>query len=109
MTSLPCDYSARSPRTTASFSRLANMRGKASPSAYFPKSLQIITQRSFSEVQKDGFQLVRRDDFKLRVGAIARLAVGAPPPELRHMTEARALHVLVRDFDYQLCSERLPR
>jgi len=29
MTLLPCDYSARSPQTTASFSRLAKPHGKA--------------------------------------------------------------------------------
>ena len=58
---------------------------------------------------EDRFQLVRRDDFELRVGAIARLLVGAPSPELRHMAEAGALHVLVCDFDYQFGSERLPR
>jgi hypothetical protein len=58
---------------------------------------------------KNGFQLVRRNNFKLLVGAIAWLFVGTPPPELRHMTEARALHMLVRDFHYQFGSERLPR
>ncbi len=59
--------------------------------------------------RKNCFQLVRRDDFKLRVGAIAWLLVGTPPAELRHVTEASALHMLVRNFDYQLGSERLPR
>ncbi len=49
---------------------------------------------------KNGFQLVRRNNFKLLVGAIAWPFVGTPPPELRHMTEARALHMLVRDFHY---------
>src|SRR5271154_5006429 len=55
------------------------------------------------------FQLVRRNDFKLRVGAIARVLVGPPLPELRHMAESRALHMLVCNFDYQLGPERLPR
>ena len=55
------------------------------------------------------FELVRRDDLKLRVGAIARLLVGAPPSELRHVTEAGALHMLVRDFHNYLGPERLPR
>src|SRR5271168_1924892 len=54
-------------------------------------------------------QLVRRNDFKLRVSAIARLLVGPPLPELRHMTESSPLHMLVCNFDYQLGSERLPR
>ena len=59
--------------------------------------------------RENRFQLVRRNDFKLRVGAIARLLVGPPLPELRHMTESRPLHMLVCNFDYQLGSERLPR
>src|SRR5271168_2750079 len=54
-------------------------------------------------------QLVRRDNLKLRVGPIARAFVSAPPPELRHMTEASALHMLVRDLDYQFGPERRPR
>ena len=62
------------------------------------------------EVSRENrFQLMRLNDFKLRVGAIARLLVGTPLPELRHMTESRALHMLVRNFDYQFGSERLPR
>ena len=59
--------------------------------------------------RENRFQLVRRNDFKLRVSAIARLLVGTPLPELRHMTESRPLHMLVCNFDYQLGSERLPR
>ena len=49
---------------------------------------------------KNGSQLVGRNNFKLLVGAIAWLLVSTPPAELRHMTEARALHMLVRDFRY---------
>src|SRR5277367_1255860 len=59
--------------------------------------------------RENRFQLVRRNDFKLRVSAIARLLVGTPLPKLRHMTESRALHMLVCNFDYQLGPERLPR
>src|SRR5271155_2423239 len=58
--------------------------------------------------RENRFQLVRRNDFKLRISAIARLLVGPPLPELRHMTESRPLHMLVRNLDYQLGSERLP-
>jgi hypothetical protein len=58
--------------------------------------------------RENRFQLVRWNDFKLRVGAIARLLVGTPLPELRHMTESRALHMLVCNLDYQFGSERLP-
>src|SRR5277367_1448605 len=59
--------------------------------------------------RENRFQLVRRNDFKLRVGAIARLLVGTPLPELRHMTESRSLHMLICNLNYQLGTERLPR
>jgi len=58
---------------------------------------------------ENSFKFMRRNDFKLLVGAIARRFVGTPSPELRHMTEAGALHMFIRDFDHQLGSERLPR
>ena len=54
-------------------------------------------------------QLLRRNHFELSIRAVARLLVGAPPAKLRHVTEARALHVLVGDFDHQLGPQRLPR
>ncbi len=54
-------------------------------------------------------QLLRRNDFELGIGAVARLLVGAPSAKLRHVTEAAALHVLVGDFDHQLGPQRLPR
>ena len=38
-----------------------------------------------------------------------RLLVRAPPSKMRHVPEARALHVLVGDFDHQLGPQRLPR
>src|SRR5271154_5980391 len=63
---------------------------------------------SMEVARENRFQLVRRNDLKLRVGAIARLLVGPPLPELRHMTESRPLHMLVCNFDHQLGSERLP-
>ena len=43
------------------------------------------------------------------IGAVARLFVDTPPAKLRHVPEASALHVLVRDFDHQLGPQRLPR
>ena len=48
-------------------------------------------------------------DLELRVGAVARLLVGAPAPELRGVAEARALHVIVGDLDDELGAQRLPR
>src|SRR5262245_17810888 len=60
-------------------------------------------------VREDRGELVRRDDFELRVGAVGRLLVGAPAPEVRDVAEARALHVIVRDLDDELGTQRLPR
>ena len=54
-------------------------------------------------------QLLRRNDFELRIGAVARPLVGSPPPKLRRVTEAPALHVIVCDLDDQLGPQRLPR
>src|SRR5215471_1611871 len=58
--------------------------------------------------RKDGCQLLRRDDLKLGVGAVERLLVGAPSPELRYVTEAISLHVVVCDLYDQLGAHRLP-
>jgi hypothetical protein len=49
-------------------------------------------------------QLLRRNNFELFKGALARLLVQSPPSELSRMTEAIALHVVVSNFDYQLGS-----
>ena len=51
---------------------------------------------------EDLCQLLRRDNFELGIGAVARLLVRAPPSKLRYVTEAAALHVVVSDFDHQL-------
>src|SRR5262245_12007028 len=59
--------------------------------------------------REDRRQLVRRDHLELRVAALARGLVRTPPPELRGVAEAPALHVVVRDLDHQLRPERLPR
>src|SRR5277367_2325029 len=70
----------------------------------------LLEQSASLEVSSENrFQLVRRNDFKLRVGAIARLLVGPPLPELRHMAESRSLHMLICNLNYQLGTERLPR
>src|SRR5580704_13995066 len=54
-------------------------------------------------------QLLRWNHLKLRVRAIARLLICAPPAKLGHVTEAGALHMLVSDFDHQFGSKRFPR
>ena len=53
-------------------------------------------------------QLLRWDNLELSIRAIAGFLVGAPPSELRCVTEAVALHVIVSDFDYKLRTQRFP-
>ena len=57
---------------------------------------------------EDRRQLVRRHDLELRVGAVARLLVRPPAPELRDVPEAGALHVVVADLGHELRAQRLP-
>ena len=52
--------------------------------------------------RKDSRELVRGDDIQLGIGAVVRLLVAAPAPELRRMAEAVPLHMLVRDLDDEL-------
>ena len=73
------------------------------------RSKKALSAVSSSRPREDLRQLLRRNHFELRVGAVARLLVGAPPAKLRHVAEARALHVLVSDLDHQLGPQRLPR
>src|SRR5689334_8479828 len=58
---------------------------------------------------KNSRQLHRWNHFELRVGALLRRFVEPPSPELRHVTETSALHVLVGNFDDQFGAQRLPR
>src|SRR6267378_2300121 len=54
-------------------------------------------------------QLLRWNDFELGVGAVAGLFVRSPSAELRCMTEAASLHVVVSDLHHQLGSQWFPR
>src|SRR6516225_11358430 len=58
--------------------------------------------------RKDRHQLLRWNHFELRVGAVARLLVGAPSSKLRHVTEASSLHMLICDLNHEFRSERFP-
>src|ERR1017187_6939784 len=58
---------------------------------------------------KNLHQLLRRHYFQLRVRAVLRTLVRAPSPELRHVPEAPALHMLIRNLQHQLRPQRLPR
>jgi hypothetical protein len=55
------------------------------------------------------FQLLRRNDFELGIGAVAGLFVRSPSAELRRMTESASLHMVVSDFHHQLGSQWFPR
>src|SRR5258706_9835654 len=54
-------------------------------------------------------QFLRRNDFELGVRAVAGLLVGSPSAELRRMTEAASLHVVVSDFHHQFGAHPFPR
>jgi len=58
---------------------------------------------------EDRLKFVRWHDLELRVRAVLRLLVSAPATKLCRVTKTIALHVLVRNFDYELGSQRLPR
>jgi hypothetical protein len=49
-------------------------------------------------MRENGCELLRWNDLELGISAVDRLFVWSPPAELRHMTEAASLHVLVSDF-----------
>src|SRR5713101_5098058 len=54
-------------------------------------------------------QLLRRNYLKLIISTIARLLVLTPSSKLRGVTKTVSLHVIVRDFDNQLRTQRFPR
>src|SRR5262249_26531837 len=62
-----------------------------------------------SACSKDRLELLRRDHLELCVGARARVFVRSPAAELRRVSEARALHVVVADLGDELRAQRLPR
>src|SRR5689334_8734396 len=64
---------------------------------------------ALSARREDRRQFRRRHDLELRIRAIARPFVRSPPPEMRHVTETRSLHVLVRHLGHQFRTQRLPR
>ncbi len=58
--------------------------------------------------REDGHEFLWGNNFQLGVGAVARLLVEAPAAKLRHVAEARTLHVFVRNLEDQLGPQRLP-
>src|SRR5690242_6449615 len=47
---------------------------------------------------EDFEQLLRRDNFELGIGTVARFFVGTPPSKVSDVAETTALHVVVYDF-----------
>src|SRR6266571_4731035 len=88
--------------------RMTIRRGNGVPSAPRRRALEQVSRGSAAGGENLR-QLLRRNDFELRIGAVARLLVRAPPSKMRQVTEARALHVLVSDFGHEFGSQRLPR
>src|SRR5262249_20602916 len=65
--------------------------------------------RALSAGRKDRRELMRWHDLELRERTVTRWLVRSPPSELRRMAKAPALHVVVRDLDDELRTQRLPR
>ncbi len=61
----------------------------------------ILYREYLAPLRKNRRQLLRRDDFELGIGTVARFFVCSPPAELRDMAKATSLHVVVSDFHYQ--------
>src|SRR5262245_28768757 len=94
----PCGHRKKLP-TLMTIQRVNGARGRLRSS---------LRDSNSATATEDLRQLLRRDNFELGIGAVARLLVRAPPPKLRNVTEAASLHVVVSDFDRQLGTERLP-
>src|SRR5215510_11077102 len=63
---------------------------------------------ALSTAAKNLLEFLRRHNLKLIIRTVFRPLVFAPSSKLRSVTEATTLHVVVRDLDYQLGSQRLP-
>src|SRR6267378_436476 len=64
--------------------------------------------RASSAAGENRGQLLGGNHFELRISAVARLLIHAPPPEMRHVPEAKALHVLVSDLGHQFRPQGFP-
>ena len=70
--------------------------------------LSWVTNVPKGSFRKDAHQFVGRNNLELLVGAVLWSLVRTPAAEVREVTEACALHVLVGDLDDELDAERLP-
>src|SRR6476660_267168 len=72
------------------------------------KNLTTLGNSALAPARENRLQFFGRDHFELIVGAIPWLLVGAPSAKLRGVTESIALHMIIRNFDHQLRTQRLP-
>jgi len=75
-------------------------QGKALPHTRGQRPHEGQSRKSRQSVAEDLFDLVGWDHFELGVGAISRLLVRSPTPELGRVAKTIALHVLVRHFNH---------
>src|SRR5262249_47474237 len=73
-----------------------------------PPRLRRAPSPSGRGIPKNGCQFEWRNDFELRICAVARLLVRTPPAKLCQVAESGTLHVFVSDFDDQFGPQRLP-
>lgn len=59
-------------------------------------------------VRENCCELLRWNYLELGISAVDRLLVWSPSAEVRHMTEAASLHVLVSDFHNQFGPQGFP-
>src|SRR5688572_19188738 len=89
--------------------RRANGARKAPPGAKQRPTSRETRGLSSSTAGEDFHQLLWRNHLELTVSTVAWFLIRTPSSKMRHMTEAGALHVLIRDFDHQFGPQRLPR
>src|ERR1700722_5773139 len=62
-------------------------------------------QADLEAARENRCEFLRRNYLELSVGALAGLFVGPPSAEMRHVTEAASLHMLVSNFYNQFGSK----
>src|SRR6185312_16841622 len=87
--------------------RVAARTGEARPGRGSGNALR--KSRNSPSAREDLLQLLRRDHLQLRIRTLFRRLVLAPAAELRSVAKAVALHVVIRHFNDQLRTKRLPR
>src|SRR5687768_617288 len=76
---------------------------------YAPDEVKVTRIEALTPGGEDRSQLVRRNDLQLIVSTIPGLLVSPPAAELCGMPEPVALHMVVRNLNDELRTQRLPR